>query len=452
MSRACKCDVFGHVITSLSFSPEVSIMTRVVVTGLGAITPLGVGLKSTWSGIVEGRSGLVSTNGFPEPEWLQIPCKVVGKVPNGDITNHKWNSDDHFSKSDQNRLALFTQYAMVATDEAVLDAKLDFELEDLTKIGVNVGSGIGSFHDIYQNSVLFLTNGYKKVQPFFIPKLLTNMAGGNISIKYGLKGPNHSVSTACATGLHALGDAYNFVRNGYADVMISGSTEASVHPLALAGFARARSVIGNMNDSPEGASRPFDKERNGFVLSEGSGILVVESLEHALNRGVDPKDIYAEITGYGLSGDGHHITAPPETGEGAQLAMQMALKTGNVSPDQIDYINAHATSTKLGDVAENTAIYNIFKNNDNLSISSTKSSIGHLLGAAGSVESVLTVMALKNNVLPPTLNLDQLDQNPTFIFDYVAKKSRDKIINYALNNSFGFGGVNSSIIFKKFTQ
>lgn len=427
-------------------------MKRVVVTGLGAITPLGVGLKRTWAGIIGQKSGLVSTSQFEGPEWEQIPCKVVGKVPDGSISDHKWNSNDHFSKSDQNRLALFTQYAMVATEEAVEDAKLDFKLEDLTKVGVNVGSGIGSFHDIYQNSTQFLQNGYKKVQPFFIPKLLTNMAGGNISIKYGLKGPNHSVSTACATGLHALGDAYNFIRNGYADVMISGSTEASVHPLALAGFARARSVVGSFNDDPQSASRPFDTDRNGFVLSEGSGILVVESLEHALDRGVQPNDIYAEIVGYGLSGDGHHITAPPENGEGAQLAMQMALRTGGIAPEQIDYINAHATSTKLGDVAENTAIYNIFKNNNNLKISSTKSSIGHLLGAAGSVESALTIMAVKNNIIPPTLNLDKLDLNPTFIFDYVAKTSQEKTVNYALNNSFGFGGVNSSIIFKKFDQ
>lgn len=420
---------------------------RVVVTGLGAITPLGVGVKTSWKNLISGNSGLISTAQLSS-EWDDIPCKVIGKVPEGPIAEGHWTSTDHFSKSELNRVALFSQYALVAAQEAINDAKLDFDGLNRRKIGVNVGSGIGSFHDVYENSVNFKEKGYKRVQPLFIPKLLTNMAGGNISIKYKLQGPNHSVATACATGLHAIGDAFNFIQNGYSDVMISGSSESSIHPLALSGFARARSVVGTFNDSPQEASRPFDRDRNGFVLGEGCGIVVVEALDHALARGVQPQDIYAEIVGYGLSGDGHHITAPPETGEGAQLAMEMALERAQVSPGEVDYVNAHATSTKIGDIAENSAIYNIFKDNDHLSVSSTKSSIGHLLGAAGSVESIFTIMAMKHNICPPTLNLHNLEDGEKFKFDYVPHKAREKQVNCALNNSFGFGGVNSSIVFK----
>lgn len=426
-------------------------MKRVVVTGLGSITPLGVGVKPSWKKLISSQSGLVSTKTLPNQEdWDQIPCKVIGKVPEGSQVDYKWDSNDYFTKSEQNRLALFTQYAMVATAEALQDSKLDVSAMDKRTIGVNVGSGIGSFHDIYTQSNTFKEFGYKRINPFFIPKLLTNMASGNISIKYKLQGPNHAVSTACATGLNSIGDAYNFIKNGYSKVMISGSTELSIHPLALAGFARAKSVVTSYNDNPEEASRPFDANRNGFVLSEGSGILILEELQHALDRGLTEEDIYAEVVGYGLSGDGHHITAPPETGEGAQYSMEMALSHAEIDASEINYINAHATSTKIGDVAENNAIYNIFHNTPELSVSSTKSSVGHLLGAAGSVESIFTLLALKNNVLPPTLNLEEFTESEKskFVFDYVPKTSRSKRIDYALNNSFGFGGVNSSIIFK----
>ncbi|EGV62335.1 3-oxoacyl-synthase [Yamadazyma tenuis ATCC 10573] len=421
-------------------------MKRVVITGLGAVTPLGVGVQHSWNQLIAGNSGLVSTVGWGS-QWDSIPCKVVGKVPEGSIADHKWDSSDHFTKSESNRLALFAQYAMTATAEAFADSRMDLLSVDKRRVGVNVGSGIGSFHDAYDNSVNFHEHGYKRVQPLFIPKLLTNMAAGNISIKYGLQGPNHSVATACATGLHAIGDAYNFIRNGYSDVMVSGSAESSIHPLALAGFARARSVVGSFNDDPQRASRPFDKDRNGFVLGEGSGILILESLDHALQRGVQPHQIYAEVAGYGLSGDGFHITAPPESGEGAQLAMEMALKHAEIDPQNVDYINAHATSTKIGDIAENNAIFNIFHQNGHLSVSSTKSSIGHLLGAAGSVESIFTILAMKHDTLPPTLNLENLEQNNRFVFDYVPQKSRSKQIGIAMNNSFGFGGVNSSVVF-----
>ena len=419
-------------------------MTRVVVTGLGAITPLGTGVKKSWTNLISGKSGLISTTTLPDqPSWTQIPAKVVGKVPD-------WRPEDHLSSSEQKRLALFAQYGLVATEEALSDAKLDLKSMDTYDVGVNVGSGIGSFEDAYNNSVSFGTNGYKRVQPLFIPKLLTNMAAGNISIKYGLKGPNHAVATACATGLHSVGDAYNFIKNGYAKVMISGSSELSIHPLALGGFARAKSVVTSYNDSPELASRPFDKDRCGFVLGEGCGVLVVESLDHALLRGVDYNDIYGEIVGYGLSGDAHHITAPPSSGEGAHRAMSMAISRAGISPQQIDYVNAHATSTKLGDSAENNAIYSLFQTNPLLSISSNKSAIGHLLGAAGSVESVFSLLALKHNLLPPTLNLNQFDDESNYIFDYVPQLAQSKPVDYVLNNSFGFGGVNSSIVFRQY--
>lgn len=416
---------------------------RVVVTGLGTISPLGIGTKHNWTQLLNHKSGIISTQHLG-PQWQDIPCKVVGKVPSGSKNDNKWDVSDHFNRSDSNRLSLFTQYALVAAEEAIKDAKIDLDSIDKTTVGVNVGSGIGSFQDTYDNAVAF-QQGYKKVQPFFIPKILTNMAGGNISIKYQFQGPNHAVATACATGLHAIGDSYNFIKNGYAKMMISGSSEASIHPLALLGFARAKSVVTSFNDEPEKASRPFDKDRGGFVLGEGTGVLVVESLDHALDRGVKEEDIYAEMVGYGLSGDGHHITAPPEDGKGAALSMRMALKHANITPKQVDYINAHATSTKIGDKAENNAIRSIFP--QSVSVSSTKSSIGHLLGAAGSVESIFTILAVKNNQLPPTLNLQHLE--PDFQFDYVPQ-TKSKTVNYALNNSFGFGGVNSSIIFKKF--
>ncbi|KAK6455676.1 3-oxoacyl-synthase [Scheffersomyces xylosifermentans] len=434
---------------------------RVVVTGLGLVTPLGVGVAPTWRNLVAGKSGLISTTSLPDYEtagWSQIPSKVIGKIPEGSIKDHQWSSEDHFDKGEARRLALFAQYGLVATKEALLDAKLS-NLDGINKekFGVAVGSGIGSFHDIYDNSVSFNSSGYKKVQPLFIPKLLTNMAAGNISIKYGLQGPLHSVSTACATGLHAIGDAYNFIKNDYANIMVCGGTESSIHPLALAGFARARSVVTDYNEDPKKASRPFDGDRNGFVLSEGSGILIVEDLDHALERGVDPKDIYAEIKGYGLSGDAHHITAPMETGEGAYLSMKMAVERSGIDPNEVDYVNAHATSTVIGDRAENNAILRLFGNTKKeLSVSSTKSSIGHLLGAAGAVESIFTIKAIKYSTIPPTLNLESVgghkdDQAENFTkFDYVPNHSKEKEVKYALCNSFGFGGVNSSILFSKF--
>lgn len=433
---------------------------RIVVTGLGLVTPLGVGVKSSWSNLIANKSGLISTTTLPDYEsagWDKIPSKVIGKIPEGPISEGKWTTSDHFEKGEARRLALFSQYGLVATQEALEDANWFPQSEDEKNYtGVAIGSGIGSFDDVYDNSVSFSQSGYKKVQPLFVPKILTNMAAGNISIKYGLKGPNHSVSTACATGLHSIGDAYNFIKNGHARVMVAGGTEATVHPLALAGFARAKSVVTNFNDEPTKSSRPFDKDRSGFVLSEGCGIMVLEELDHALERGLTENDIYGEIKGYGLSGDAHHITAPREDGDGAYRAMKMALKFADISAEEVDYINAHATSTMIGDRAENNAISELFKDNNNLAVSSTKSSIGHLLGAAGAVELIFTIKSTKENIMPATLNLDNPgghkdDESSRFSkFDYVANKSKQKKVNYSLCNSFGFGGTNSSICLSKY--
>lgn len=439
-------------------------MVRVVVTGLGLVTPLGVGVKHSWTNLLANKSGLISTTSLPDYEsagWSTIPSKVIGKVPEGSIKDGKWSVEDHFeSLSEPRRIAKFSQYALAATKEALTDANWFPQTEtDQFETGVAVGSGIGSFDDSYQNSINFHNNGgFKKVQPLFIPKLLTNMAAGNISIKYGLKGVNHSVSSACATGLHSVGDAFNFINMGYSKVMVCGGTEASINPLALAGFARAKSVCVDSNDSPHTASRPFDGSRNGFVLSEGCGILILEELDHALARGLSEKDIYAEVLGYGLSGDANHITAPPEDGNGAKRAMEMALNRAKIPSSKVSYINAHATSTALGDRAENNAINLVFYGNDNLSISSTKSSIGHLLGAAGAVESIFSVLTIKDSKIPPTLNLLQVgghkDDNVDMFtkFDYVPNKSKSKVVDYALNNSFGFGGVNSSILFGRYND
>lgn len=439
-------------------------MTRVVVTGMGMVSPLGVGLSHNWKQLIANKSGLISTTTLPDYEsagWDKIPSKVIGKVPHGSILEGHWQVGDHIPASEARRMATFSHYALASTHEALQDARLLTENNnalnmDTNKVGVAVGSGIGSFEDIYNNSIAYNASGYKKVQPLFIPKLLNNMAAGNISIKYQTKGPLHSVSTACATGLQAIGDGFNFLKMGYGQVMICGGTESSIHPLALAGFARARSVVtdSEFNSNPTKASRPFDKSRNGFVLSEGCGILVLETLSHALERGVTPDQIYGEILGYGASGDAYHITAPHEDGTGAYNAMNQAIERSGIDPEQIDYVNAHATSTVIGDRAENNAMMRLF-NPQKTKVSSTKSSIGHLLGAAGAVESIFTLNAIKTGQVPATLNLDNAgqhegDEQSQFKFDYVANKSITMDVNYAVCNSFGFGGVNSSLCFAKY--
>ncbi|CAN3360491.1 3-oxoacyl-[acyl-carrier-protein] synthase homolog [Diutina catenulata] len=419
---------------------------RVVVTGLGSVNPLGLSLKQSWPALVSGSSGLISTRALPDYEsggYSSIPSKVVGKVMGFDPS-------DFMSKSEAKRLAPFAQYGVVAANEAISDANLSSSV-DPTRIGVAVGSGIGSFADAYENSTAYEARGYRGVSPLFVPRLLANMCAGNISISHGFQGPIHAVSTACATGAHAIGDAYNFIVNGYADVMVCGGAEAAIHPVALAGFARARSVSTADDSNPAEASRPFDGARAGFVLSEGAGVLVLESEAHARKRGIRDENIYAEILGYGLSGDANHITAPLEDGGGAQRSMSMALSRAGVDGSMVDYVNAHATSTVLGDRAENNALYKLFE--PSTYVGSNKSALGHLLGAAGAVESIFTILALKNQVVPPTATCITPGGHPEddasrFVFRYPNVATPAKL-NYAICNSFGFGGVNATLLFRK---
>lgn len=445
-----------------------SLSRRVVVTGIGMVTPLGVGASSSYSKITSFQSGIISTNEVPGTSDLEkelyskIPCKVMGIVPTDELRSDSFNFQKTFPELSERRIARFSQYALVATEEALNDSKWKPSKEDpeneedLLNTGVCLGSCIGSFADVFDSSLAFVNNGYKKVSPFFVPKYLNNMAAGNVSINYGFKGMVHSVATACATGSNAIGDAYRFIKDGYSDVMVAGATESATHPLALAGFARSKSVTTNFANDPTKASRPFDKDRSGFVLSEGCGILILEELDHALARQA-PK-IYGEIVGYGLSSDAYHITSPSVGGAGAKKAMQSALRTASLNTDEdlslVDYINAHATSTKLGDAAENLAIKSIFgDNNKDLVVSSNKGSIGHLLGAAGAVEAAFTLLSVKYGMIPPTLNCENpgdILSSDDFIFNYAANETVKKEIRYAMSNSFGFGGINASLVFKKY--
>ncbi|EDO16481.1 hypothetical protein Kpol_1066p49 [Vanderwaltozyma polyspora DSM 70294] len=432
---------------------------RVVVTGLGCISPLGNSVRESWLNLLNSKSGLVNLKSLPEYESDYKP--FIKSVPESLSVGKAYFTTTHkdlFSDEDERRLAKFTKYAIGATYEALENANLlkkntlqiDETLVDLNRFGCIVGSGIASIDEIYTSSIKF-HNEHKRVNPLFIPKILTNMAAGNISIKFKLKGPSHSVSTACATGNNAIGDAYNFIKLGMQDICVAGAAEASLHPLSLAGFVRAKSITSN------GISRPFDEERSGFVLGEGAGIVVLESLENALKRGAN---IICEIIGYGISSDANHITSPLPDGTGAQRAIEMAI--GNSRRSEIKYVNAHATSTVLGDRAESNAIRNaIFKDTDNdnhikneIYVSSNKGSMGHLLGAAGAVESIFTIKSIQKNIIPHTLNLNKLDQEiqessegMTFV-----KESPKEIDNLemALCNSFGFGGINTTLLYKKY--
>ncbi|VVT56292.1 uncharacterized protein SAPINGB_P004936 [Magnusiomyces paraingens] len=446
-----------------------SQLRRVVVTGLGVVSPLGVGVSHAWANLIAGKSGLVSLDSTVLANNPDVPCRVGGQVPLGSAADGKWDALEWVDKPSLRRVPTFAQYALAATKQALDDAQWHPASSenplDQERTGVCVGSGIGGFEDAVTNITGFNAGGYRKIQPLFIPRLLTNMAAGHISINYKLKGPNHAVSTACTTGAHAIGDATNFISLGMADVMVAGSGEASLHPIALAGFSRAKSVATAFNDDPEAASRPFDKRRAGFIMGEGAGIFVLEELEHALARGAK---IYAEVVGYGLSGDAHHITAPAESGDGARRSMQMAIGRSGVAPKAIGYVNAHATSTKLGDVAENNAICEVLMGLNNpaqasspenfksaaseINVSSSKASMGHLLGGAGSVEALFTVLALRDNVLPPTRNLDDPDEG--FECNYIphVAQTPKEPLQYAMTNSFGFGGTNASLLFKKWAN
>jgi 3-oxoacyl-[acyl-carrier-protein] synthase II len=416
-------------------------MRRVVVTGLGLATPLGVGVETVWARLIAGRSGLSAITAF---DVSDLPCKVAGRVPRGDKADGGFNADDYVPPKDQRKMDMFIQFAMAAAVEAVADAGwTPTAEEERERTGVMIGSGIGGLQGIYEASVVMHEKGPRRVSPFFIPACLINLASGHVSIRFGFKGPNHSVVTACSTGAHAIGDAARLIALEDADVMVAGGAESTISRLGVAGFAAARALSTGFNDTPERASRPWDKDRDGFVMGEGAGILVLEELEHARARGAK---IYAEIVGYGLSGDAYHITAPSEDGSGAYRAMRAALKRAKLGPEDIDYINAHGTSTPLGDEIELGAVKRLFGEHAyKLSMSSTKSAIGHLLGAAGSVEAIFSILALRDGVVPPTLNLD--NPSPGCDIDLVPHKARQRPIRAALSNSFGFGGTNASLIF-----
>ena len=423
-------------------------MRRVVVTGLGMVSPLGRGVEYNWKSILDGKSGIRKIEGV---DLKDIPVEIAGQVPFGEGEND-FNPDTAMAPKDQKKVDKFILYGLAAGSDAVEDSGWKPEAdEDQFRSGVMMGSGIGGLQHIYENSIAFNENGIKKISPFFIPSCLINMVSGNLSIKYGYKGPNHACVTACSTGTHAIGDAANIIARGDADVMVAGGAESAVNAIALAGFARMKAVTSDFNDAPEKASRPWDKSRSGFVMGEGSGALVLEELEHAKARGAK---IYAEVVGYGMSGDAYHITAP--SGDGAYRAMKMAAdhaKEHGVELSDIGYINAHGTSTPAGDVGEAMAVKRLFGDEGikNVSMSSTKSAIGHLLGAAGAVEAVYTIMAIQEQTCPPTLNLeDPADELADF--DLVPLKPKKREIKAAMSNSFGFGGTNSSIVFKKYSD
>ena len=424
-------------------------MRRVVITGIGVVSPLGKDALTTWEKLVKGQSGIGHVQ---QCDVSDIACKIAGEVS---LTSEPFsdsnglNFDDYVEPKDQNRYGKYGLFGIVAAEEALKDANWAPKSDhDRQRTGVLIGSGIGGLEGIYQTSKTLIEKGPRRVSPFFIPSCLINMTSGNVAIKYGLLGPNHSVVTACSTGAHAIGDAARLIQMNDADVMVAGGTEATVCRIALAGFVAARAMSTAYNDAPTTASRPWDQGRDGFVMGEGAGIVVLEELEHAKKRGAK---IYGEIIGYGLSGDAYHMTAPSEDGDGAYRAMKMAVERANVSVDDIGYVNAHGTSTPPGDVVEIKALRKLFGSAiSKVSISSTKSSTGHLLGAAGALEAIFALLAMKHSLLPPTLNLHNPDPACEGI-DLVPLKSKEKKVNYVLSNSFGFGGTNASLIFGRYS-
>jgi 3-oxoacyl-[acyl-carrier-protein] synthase II len=416
-------------------------MRQVVVTGMGLVTPLGIGLDAVWQRLIAGESGVRAIQSF---DVSDLPAKIAAQVPRGDTGAGLFNADDWIPPKEQRRMDEFIVYAMAAAAQAVEDSGWQPEDEsERERTGVMIGSGIGGLPGITEAALTLAERGPRRISPFFIPSCLINLASGNVSIRYGFKGPNHAVVTACSTGAHAIGDAARLIMLDDADVMVCGGTEAAVCRLGLAGFAAARALSTGFNEEPERASRPWDEARDGFVMGEGAGVLVLEELEHARRRGAK---IYARVLGYGMSGDAYHLTAPAEDGNGAFRSMRNALKSARLPPDAIDYINAHGTSTPLGDEIELGAVKRLFGAHAYaLSMSSTKSAIGHLLGAAGSVEAIFSILALRDGVVPPTLNLD--NPSPACDIDLVAKESRRRPVGYVLTNSFGFGGTNASLIF-----
>lgn len=419
-------------------------MKRVVVTGIGAVTPLGRNINDTWNSLIASKSGIA-----PIPSTLfsteDLPTKIAGLVP-GDTEFHESDMTNYISGKDIKKMDRFIQLSIIAASQAVQDSGIE-SITAKHRIGVMSGAGIGGLACIEENIITMIEKGARRVSPFFIPGTLINLASGHISIKYGFTGPNQAVVTACATGAHAIGDAARIIAYGDADIMVTGGSEAAVCRIGIAGFNAARALSTNYNDSPESASRPWDKDRDGFVMGEGAAYVVLEELEHAKSRGAN---IYAELVGYGSSGDAYHITSPSPEGTGAYMAMEMALKNSKLNLDEIDYINAHGTSTPSGDMIEIFAMRKIFGDRlKNISISSTKSSIGHLLGAAGGVEAIFSILAMKHSIVPPTLNLHNPSEGCEGL-DLVPFKSKERKVKAVMSNSFGFGGTNASIILKEY--
>ncbi|MBS0532419.1 MAG: beta-ketoacyl-ACP synthase II [Proteobacteria bacterium] len=418
-------------------------MRRVVVTGMGMVTPLGCGVEPTWSRLIKGESGAKKVDTF---EVSDLAAKIACVIPRGDGSNGTYNPDQWMEPKEQRKVDAFIVYAMCAAKQALDDAGWHPKTEEeKVASGVLIGSGIGGIEGIAETAVILHEKGPRRVSPFFIPGRIINLASGFVSIEHGLKGPNSAVVTACSTGAHAIGDAGRMIALGDADVMVAGGAESPVNRMSLAGFSALRALSTGFNDEPTRASRPYDKARDGFVMGEGAGAVVLEELEHAKARGAR---IYAELVGYGLSGDAYHITAPTPDGDGAFRCMSMAMKRAGIAADDIDYINAHGTSTPLGDEIELGAVQRLVGNAAaKISMSSTKSCIGHLLGAAGAVEAIFSILAIRDNIVPPTINLD----NPSVEtpIDLVPHKAREREVDVALSNSFGFGGTNASLIFSR---
>lgn len=408
---------------------------RVVITGVGLVTPCGIGIDNVWQDIINGKSGISRITRF---DTTNFETKIAGEVKN-------FNPEDYIPPKDIRRMDLFIQYCLAATKIAINDAGLDMKKEDSERVGVLVGTGLGGLPTLEKYHSILLERGPGRISPFFIPMLIANLAPGHIAMQHGIKGPNLCIVTACATGAHSIGDAFRIIQYGDADVMVAGGTEANLTPLTVGGF-NAMKALSRRNDEPEKASRPFDKDRDGFVVAEGSGIIIMEELEHARARGAK---IYAEIVGYGYNSDAYHITAPCPDGDGFIRCMRMALRDAHISSDDVDYINAHGTSTDLNDQIETLAIKKVFGDKAyKIPVSSTKSMTGHLLGAAGAVEAIFTVLSIRNQICPPTINYTTPD--PDCDLDYVPNKAREHEINVALSNSFGFGGTNCTLVFKRY--
>ena len=417
-------------------------LKRIVVTGIGAITPLSATAEGTWKKLVNSQSGLGNITIFDPAE---SPCKIAGEVKYG-TEGDLFNIDKYIDPKEQRKMDRFIHFAIGAADQAIEDSGWKPSNEEQQyRTGVMIGSGIGGLPAIEKTSILMKEKGIRKISPFFIPSSLINLASGQISIKHGYMGPNHAIVTACATGAHAIGDSARMIQYGDVDVMVAGGAESAICEVGIGGFAALRALSTSFNDNPTAGSRPWDKRRDGFVMGEGAGVVVLEEYEHAKRRGAK---IYAEVVGYGMSGDAYHMTAPESSGRGSTYAMKVALKHAQINPEAIDYINAHGTSTPLGDEIEINAVKKVFGDHAyKLSMSSTKSAIGHLLGAAGSVEAIFSILAIRDIVAPPTLNLE--DPSEGCDIDLVAKVAKNKKIDYALSNSFGFGGTNACLVLKR---